>query len=177
LASPEEFPSSIEFHKFIFDPIQLVVPLDHPWAEREIIEPEELLAVNFILREEQSGTYEVASRGLAELGIPIEQLNTILTLGNAEAIALAVEEGLGVGFVSRIVVRRLVNGRVATIRVRDLDMHQEVYIGRNTALPGTTAQNAFWDFVTNPDNPVMHQLVEHGFSHESIDEDPAATKG
>jgi hypothetical protein len=44
-------------------------------------------------------------------------------------------------------------------------MQQDVYIGRNTSLPGTTAQNAFWDFVTASDNSVLAELGEQGF-HE-----------
>lgn len=159
LASPTEFCSTVEFHKFISDPIQLIVPLHHPWASRTSIEPEELLEADFIMREEGSGTYEVAARGLEKVGIPVDQLRTTLTLGNSEAIALAVEEGLGVGFVSRIVVTRLASGRVATIQVCGLQMQQDVYIGRNNHLPGTTAQNAFWEFATEPTNPVLHKLT------------------
>ncbi len=165
LASPQDFCSTVEFRNFISDPIQLIAPLNHPWAHRQIIEPEELVEADFIMREEGSGTYDVAAAGMEEIGVPIDRLQTILTLGNSEAIALAVEEGLGVGFVSRIVVTRLVNGRVACIQVRGLEMLQDVYIGRNTSLPGTKAQNAFWDFVTDHTNPVMMDLSKHGFEH------------
>lgn len=163
LASPQDFCSTVEFRNFISDPIQLITPLDHPWAFRQVIEPEELVEANFIMREEGSGTYDVAAAGLEDIGIPIDRLRTILTLGNSEAIALAVEEGLGVGFVSRIVVTRLVNGRVACVQVRGLKMLQDVYIGRNTSLPGTKAQNAFWEFVTDRHNPAMMKLSKHGF--------------
>ncbi len=163
LASPSEFCSTVEFRRFISDPIVLIAPLNHPWANRLAIEPEELLEVDFIMREEGSGTFEVAARGLEEIDVPIDRLHTVLELGNSEAIALAVEEGLGVGFVSRIVVTRLVNSRVACIPVRGLQMHQDVYIGRNTSLPGTTAQNAFWEFVTDPANPMQIQLAQLGF--------------
>jgi DNA-binding transcriptional LysR family regulator len=165
LASPTEFCSPVEFRRFISDPIQLIAPLDHPWAHRTLIEPDELMDGDFIMREAGCGTYEVAAQGLAEIGVPVDDLRTVLTLGNSEAIALAVEEGLGVGFVSQIVITRLVAGRVAPVRVRGLSMHQDVYIGRNTNLPGTTAQNAFWDFVTASDTRLMAELAEHGF-HE-----------
>lgn len=169
LASPSEFCSTVEFCKFISDPIQLITPLHHPWASRKFIEPEELLGAEFILREEGSGTYEVAARGLEEVGIAVDQLHTVLTLGNSEAIALAVEEGLGVGFVSRIVVTRLANGRVAPIEVCGLQMHQDVYIGRNNNLPGTTAQNAFWEFATDPTNPILHKLTGQDCKNEHLE--------
>jgi hypothetical protein len=70
-----------------------------------------------------------------------------------------------VGFVSRIVVTRLASGRVATVRVAGLEMKQDVYIGRNNNLPGTTAQNAFWSFVTDPSNPILLQLAQYGFEY------------
>jgi DNA-binding transcriptional LysR family regulator len=167
LASPSEFCNTVEFRKFISDPIQLIAPLDHPWAARGVIEPTELLEADFIMREDGCGTYEVAARGLAELGVPIDDLRIVLTLGNSEAIALAVEEGLGVGFVSQIVITRLVAGRVAPVQVQGLSMQQDVYIGRNNSLPGTTAQNAFWDFATASDNGLLTELAEHGF-HELV---------
>ena len=167
LASPTEFCSTVEFRKFISDPIRLIAPPNHPWAARDEIEPAELLEADFIMREDGCGTYDVAARGLAEVGVPIDDLRTVLTLGNSEAIALAVEEGLGVGFVSQIVITRLVAGRVAPINVRGLSMQQDVYIGRNTSLPGTTAQNAFWDFVTASDDTLLTELAEHGF-HELV---------
>lgn len=169
LASPTEFCSTVEFCKFISDPIQLIAPLNHPWASRISIEPEELLEAEFIMREEGSGTFEVSARGLENVGIPVDQLHTVLTLGNSEAIALAVEEGLGVGFVSRIVVTRLASGRVAPIQVCGLQMQQDVYIGRNNYLPGTTAQNAFWDFATDPTNPVLHKLTSRDFEIVSLE--------
>lgn len=162
LASPREFHGPVEFRRFCSDPVRLIAPLTHPWATRGEIEPHELLEADFILRETGSGTIDVAAEGLAAVGIPIDQLKRVLILGNSEAIALAVEQGLGVGFVSQIVISRLVNHRVATITVKGVDMAQEICIGRNTALPGTTAQNAFWDFATDAENPALKQLAESG---------------
>jgi DNA-binding transcriptional LysR family regulator len=165
LASPNEFHSNVEFCEFVSDPIRLIAPINHPWAAQGVISPEKLLEADFIMREEGSGTYDVAARGLAKIGIPVDRLKTVLTLGNSEAIALAVEEGLGVGFVSQIVVSRLVAGRVAAIEVHGLELQQDVYIGRNTSLPGTTAQNAFWAYVVDPDSPLLIELNSHGFEN------------
>ncbi|MGW8318102.1 MAG: LysR substrate-binding domain-containing protein [Candidatus Promineifilaceae bacterium] len=163
LASPSEFCNVVEFRRLLSDPIRLIVPLNHPWAQRSEIEPLELLSADFIQREEGSGTLEVAAKALEEVGLEIGQLRTVLTLGNAEAVALAVEEGLGAGFVSQFVASRLVAGTVATVQVRGLCIQQDVYIGRNTTLPGTTAQDAFWSFVTCPSSSVMAELVDYGF--------------
>jgi DNA-binding transcriptional LysR family regulator len=158
LASSQEFCKDVEFKSFIQDPLVLITPLDHPWAERGVINVDELVDAQFIMRENQSGTREKLEEGLIEAGMSLDQLDTILTLGNSEAIALAVQEGIGVGFVSKMVVCRLVQGKVAQVYVNGLELFQRIYIGCHTGHPATTAQLAFWDFVTDPENPVVNSL-------------------
>jgi len=163
LASPQEFSRrDVEFRLFFTDPILLIVPNDHPWAVRDEVDPEELLEADFILREEGSGTREVAENALRDIGLELDELNVILTLGNSEAIALAVQERLGIGFVSRFVSKRLVPGGVTAVRVRGLSLQQDVYIAQNTRQQATKAQNAFWQFVTDPENPILQQMAENG---------------
>jgi DNA-binding transcriptional LysR family regulator len=155
LASASEFCKDVEFRKFISEPVVLITPLDHPWAQRGAIEPDELLEADFIMREEGSGTYEAVRQGLAGVGIPVGQLQTILTLGNSEAIALAVQEGLGVGFVSQMVVSRLVHEGVARVKVGGLSLQQDIYIGRHMRHPAAVAQTAFWEFANLPENQTL----------------------
>ena len=158
LASEKEYCGDLTFEKFITDKVILIAPLDHPWALRGMIEPEELLEAKFIWREEGSGTRLVAERGLGEINISIDHLDNVLTLGNSEAIALAVQEGIGVGFVSQIIASRLVSGQVAVVRVNGLDICQHIYIGCNCNRIGTPVQNAFWDFIRDPHNLVLRRL-------------------
>ena len=66
----------------------------------------------------------------------------------------------------------MVGHQVAVIAVRGLEMQQDVYVGRNTSLPGTTAQNAFWEFLTDPANPVMQGLTNQGFQSILTDPEP-----
>jgi DNA-binding transcriptional LysR family regulator len=134
---------------FITDPIILIAPLDHPWAERKEIEADELLDGDFIMRETSSGTYESLRDALAQQNITIGELNTLITLGNAEAIALAVQEGIGVGFVSEMVVDRLCRETVAEIKIKGLIVQRSIYIGRNHRRPATAAQTAFWSFLNS----------------------------
>lgn len=168
LASKQELNNNLEFSKFITDKVSLIAPLNHPWAERAYVEPRELLKANFIWREEGSGTRFVAEEKLREHGIAFEQFKTILTLGNSEAIALAVQEGIGVGFVSQMIISRLVAGKVKPVKVRDMEIEQEIFIGRDANRMGTTAQTAFWKFVTDPDNPVLQRLM-NASSHKEGD--------
>ncbi len=143
----ESYPD-IEAISFLCDPIILIAPLDHPWANRSEIEPKELLEADFIMRETESGTFSALQEELAKFTISTGDLNTVITLGNSEAIALAVQEGIGVGFISKMVVDRLCKEKVIEIRVRGLNICREIFIGRNQRRPATGAQTAFWNFLT-----------------------------
>jgi DNA-binding transcriptional LysR family regulator len=146
-STPHICHSDIEFRRFTIDPVQLIAPLGHPWALQGEVKPEELCDSDFIMREEASGTRAAVREALDSVGVRENQLPTFLTLGNSEAIAIAVQEGLGVAFVSQFVVARLVAGRVATVRVRGLDIQRDIFFGRHTRRPGTAAQSAFWQYV------------------------------
>jgi DNA-binding transcriptional LysR family regulator len=156
LASTHEFDKDCEFYKLYEDKIVLIAPLNHPWAITGNADLNDLQNERVIFREEDSGTYNVVKQGLENAGMRIEDLQPALTLSNAEAIALAVQEGLGIGFVSEVVVSRLVAEKVATIHINRLseNLRQDIYIGRNMLQPSTIAQKAFWDFVTSPTNQI-----------------------
>lgn len=137
----------VEFIKYTVDPVILIAPLDHPWTRRDVIEPEDLYDGTFIMREAGSGTMATVIAGLSDIGVSIDRLKTLLVLGNPEAIALAVQEGLGVGFVSSIVITKLIQDGVAPIQVRGLHLERDIFLGRSATRSPTTAQAAFWDFV------------------------------
>lgn len=157
-SSTEEFDQNIEFRKFISDPVVLIAPLDHPWANVKAIDPEALRSERFILREETAGTYRVTRAGLARLGIHMADLKTILTVGNSEAIAIAVQQGIGLGFVSQMVYSHMVAGKVARVRVRGLEVAQDIYLCRHRLHPFTNLHSAFWDFATQADSEAIRAL-------------------
>ena len=136
-----------EYQLYLEEPILLIAPLDHPWASMEEIEPEDLYEGRFIMRERDSGTYTNVSAGLLDVGIDIEKLDVFMEMGTSEALALAVEQGLGVGFVSKMILEKICPDRVATVKVKGLDILQPIYLGRQTAFPATAAQAAFWEYV------------------------------
>lgn len=139
----------VETHRFMIDPVILIVPFDHPWAARDEIDVADLYEGDFIFREEGSGTESAVRRALTTAGIAIEELQTCLILGSSEAIALSVQEGIGVGFVSSIVVTRLVEGRVAIVKVKGLEVKRQIYIGSHIRRPASVPQRVFWEFIKN----------------------------
>jgi DNA-binding transcriptional LysR family regulator len=136
-----------EYVLYLEEPIELIAPLNHLWAERGEIAPVDLLEEQFISREKNSGTYQNVAKGLLDVGVDIDKLDTFLEMGTSEALALAVEQELGVGFVSKIILETICPRRVAVVKVRGLNVLQPIYLGRQTAFPATSAQAAFWDYV------------------------------
>jgi DNA-binding transcriptional LysR family regulator len=142
-----EHQPDFEYYRYLCDRIQLITPLGHPWAQRGEITLDDLKSGRYILREETSGTYIAVSESLGRGGVSMADLDNLLTLGNSEAIALAVQEGLGVGFVSEIILDRLVGVKVARVNIHDIAIQREIFFTRNLRHPATVAQNAFWNFL------------------------------
>ncbi len=147
-SSHEVFDGNLEFMKFLTEPVLLVVKPDHPWTQLDSLELSELRNERFIMREETSGTYEVVREALVSKGFNIHDLQTILTLGNTEAIAMAVRQGVGAGFISKSVFDNMVCNTVVPIRIKDVEIHQDIYICRHKLHPFGSVQIAFWEFIT-----------------------------
>ena len=112
------------------------------------------------MREESSGSRQVLTQALPNVGLGIDQLHTIMVLGNSEAIALAVAEGIGVSFLSRLVVKAAIErSELIQVYLKGLELSQEIWIGRNIHQPATQAQAAFWDFVHDPENILVAELL------------------
>lgn len=149
-----------EYRHFFTDNVVLIVPTNHPWADRDVIAPEELRGADFILRDTQSGTREEVEAVLGEVGLSVDDFNMVMEIGNSEAISMAVEEGIGVAFVSRTVARRGIEmGKIKEVRVAGLSLTREIYIAYSRRHPATQAQTEFWGFVQEPNNESLLQLA------------------
>jgi DNA-binding transcriptional LysR family regulator len=149
-----------EYRHFFTDHVVLIVPVDHPWAQRDIISVEELQGADFILRDSQSGTREEVEDVLSQVGLSVNDLNVVLEIGNSEAISMAVEVGIGAAFVSRTVARRGIElGKIKEIAVAGLSLKRDVFIAHSLRYPATRAQTEFWGFVQEPDNETLLELA------------------
>jgi DNA-binding transcriptional LysR family regulator len=151
----------VEYRPFLTDPVVLIAPPDHPWARSdEAIKLDDLLAEkNFILHKEESGTYQALKEGLAWHDLSPDHLNTGMVLGDSEVIRMAVQEGIGVAFVSMTVVAEAVQaGMLAVVRVEGLELSKTLYLARHTNHPVSCAQSAFWEFAFAPENKMIRQI-------------------
>ncbi len=151
----------LEYKDFFTDEVILIASADHPWADYRRIFPDDLLDEPMILREESAGTLEVLKNGLLEHDISFDMLKVAMGLGNAEAIAIAVEEGIGVAFISRLAASRgLELGRIVEVDVEGMSLFRKIYLARNQRFPATRAQSEFWDFVHQPETSLVRQVGE-----------------
>ncbi|MEA3334545.1 MAG: LysR substrate-binding domain-containing protein [Chloroflexota bacterium] len=164
-------------HRLFFeDEIVLVVPGNHEWADRESINPNELYHERFILREPDSGTHSALVEGLDQAGIDIERMECVLVLDNSEAIIMTVEEGFGLGFVSKVTAERGVAwGSIKALALKGISMKRWLHMVDNDRTPHSPALNAFTMFVDGlegaassvrtgrltvlPDPPPSHTVV------------------
>ena len=129
------------------DRIILIVPSNHPWANFGHALPADLLDQPIVTREELSGTCETVMEGLKHHNITMDNLNVAMELGNAEAIEMAVERGVGIAFVSEMsAARGLALGRIKKVKIDELDLRRTIYMARHIEFPFTRAQDLFWKY-------------------------------
>lgn len=140
--------SGLRYRRFFEDEVVMIVPYRHPWSQRTTVSATELYRERFILREPRSGTHAALLEGLDQVGIDLDRLETVLILDNSEAITMAVEEGIGLGFVPRVAAERSEAwGKLRVVDIDGVSMKRWIYLIENTHMPQTPALNAFWSFV------------------------------
>jgi DNA-binding transcriptional LysR family regulator len=99
----------------------------------------------FVVREQGSGTREVAERALAKHGV---HPATALQLGSTEAVKQAVAAGLGVAIVSRYAAAdQLALGRIALVRLHDAELKRSLTELRLRGRTPSAPAAAFVDFL------------------------------
>jgi len=86
------------------DRMVIVVVPDHPMARCDTVQPDDLYATDWVLREPGSGTRAVFEQALLEQQILLHRLRIALELPSSEAVRAAVEAGMGATAISASVV-------------------------------------------------------------------------
>jgi DNA-binding transcriptional LysR family regulator len=116
------------YEAFAKDELILIVPPDHPWANRKSVSVKELEGHPFLQREEGSGTRRIMEERLSPLGLKPNELTTIAELGSNEGIREAVKAGMGISILSRLAVRSdLEAGLLNEITLDEVDLARDIY--------------------------------------------------
>lgn len=119
--------SRVDYDKVWTDELVVIAAADSSLAGRHL-SLEEFAAAPLVDRERGSGTRQAAEEILARCGVDTTELHVVLELGTGEAVVAAVEGGLGVAVVSRLVAARsLALGEVVELDVEGFPAARPLY--------------------------------------------------
>ena len=99
---------------------------NHPLATKKYLSDDDLLSVEWIVRESGSGIRQTFDRAMHNL---LSDLNILLELEHTEAIKRAVESGMGIGCLSRITLKDAFDrGSLVELTVADRDFRRKFYM-------------------------------------------------
>ncbi len=139
----------VKTERMVQDEMVLIVSPNHAWAARTgaAVAPGELAKVPLLLRERGSGSRRVVERALKKMGLPLRSLKVTMELDSTEAIISGVEAELGVGFVSRYAVNKVLKlGSVKVVRVEGLEILRDFSFVRLAGAEAAGAAAAFQRF-------------------------------
>jgi len=129
--------AAIDQETLLADEMKLIVPSDHPWADRSAVDAGELVEAPFIAREAGSGTWQSICRAMTEAGLNPEQLNVKVTMGSSVSVIQGILSRMGVSILSTTAVADdLSKGRLAALSVNGLTLNRFFYLtlARNRTL-------------------------------------------
>jgi DNA-binding transcriptional LysR family regulator len=129
----------IKYIPFLKDELVLVCKANHSLAKKNEITKEDLLKMQFLMREQGSGTLEVIEYGLKTFNVSLDQLDVQMQLGSTESIKSYLLNSNCVAFISiHAVNKELKNNQLTILDIKNLSIERNFYIvtlqGKSTAL-------------------------------------------
>ena len=103
--------------------LMIFASVDHPLAQRKLLNFSDLDGCEFVLREQGSQTRSVFEAGLAAAAI---QVRSSLEMGSREAVREAVAQGLGLGVVAQTAF--VPDARLAVLPITDMKLSTHVHV-------------------------------------------------
>ncbi len=129
------------------DEVVLAVSSKHRFADQRSITIDQLRDENIIEREGGSGTWQTVVHALSSAGIELPEHKVSMTLGSTQAVIAAVEQNLGVGFVTNHAVKHHAD-KVVAIRIDGLSMERDLNLVYETGRVRGRHTQAFIDFAS-----------------------------
>ncbi|MEX1300597.1 MAG: selenium metabolism-associated LysR family transcriptional regulator [Desulfotignum sp.] len=121
--------TSIVQEKLLADEMKLIVPADHPWANRSAVDFDRLVQAPFIAREPGSGTWQSICRAMTDAGLNPERLNIKVTMGSSISVIQGILHRAGISILSTTAVAdELFKGRLAALSVNGLALNRFFYL-------------------------------------------------
>ena len=139
---------SIKYTEFLKDELVLVCNSSHALTKLDFVTHEDLKRMNFVIREQGSGTLEVIEHALKPFGIKFSNLNIEMQLGSTESIKSYLLNSNCVAFLSiHAIEKELKNKELTILDVQNLSIERYFYIislqGKQDALSNLFIKNIF----------------------------------
>ena len=137
---------SIKYTEFLKDELVLVCKSSNPLVARDQVTQEDLKKMNFLMREQGSGTLEVIEFALKPFDIKVSELQIEMQLGSTESIKSYLMNSDCVAFISiHAVQKELQNNELGILDIKDLTIERFFYIitlqGKTDSLSDLFIQN------------------------------------
>jgi len=134
--------AEVETISLYSDDVILVTAADDPFAERGVVDIEDIATRRLIMFNRGSSYYALVDSALREAGVPV---SPAMELDNMEATKKMVEEGLGIAMLPRVAVAHEVErGELREIEIRKMTMpRREVALIYRRGRPLSRAAIAF----------------------------------
>lgn len=120
---------SIKYTEFLKDELVLVCNSNNPLIHKDQHGKEDLIAMQFLIREQGSGTLEVIEHALKSLNLNLSQLNIQMQLGSTESIKSYLMNSDCVAFISiHAIQKELKNDELVIIDIDNLILERFFYI-------------------------------------------------
>jgi len=151
------------FEPFMRDELVAIVPPDHPFAGREALALEELVAEPMILQQEGSGVRSVVEAAMRGAGMRDRDLQVTMELGLQQSVKAAVLDGLGMTVISRLAIEREVaEGLLAAVPLHGPGLARDFLAVRHSGRTPTRLTSAFLEFAREELGPVAAPPSEEG---------------
>lgn len=130
---------SIKYTQFLKDELVLVCKSSHSLVKKDELIQEDLKKMNFLIREQGSGTLEVIEYALKTIQLKFSDLNVEMQLGSTESIKSYLLNSDCVAFLSiHAIEKELKNNQLTILDVKNLSIERYFYIitlqGKNDSL-------------------------------------------
>jgi len=116
----------VEVDPWLTDQLVLIVAPTHALARKKSVRPEALRDEKFILREQGSATRATIVKHLEQSNLPVE---SVMEMENPESIKKAVQNGLGIAFISVFAVEAEQKAEsLVAVQLRGIDIRRELKI-------------------------------------------------
>jgi DNA-binding transcriptional LysR family regulator len=129
---PIELRQTLQVIPYAEDELALIIPNNHPFAQKSEIKKEDLYQLNFIALYSTSTIRKLIENILSQHDINTDRFTIEMELNSIEAIKSAVQSELGAAFVSSsAITKELQLGLLYWAKIQDIQLNRKLYLVMN----------------------------------------------